>query len=191
MLQSQGFIILLYLVWYHIPISKLSLSPSLYLPLALLSLSPSSLSWIPSRNSLLSSFFPDIELVVLFTMLRCFNITKSGVAIMHKTGTREIQIYLNYKLFSTFVLLYSCETHMYTLNGFHFSYTKVFVFAEKRIGRPVFIFEFLLARWIAMLISKFHNVVLLFQAHRKTFIYQLIHFGTFSFFQRAYLYIRY
>ena len=53
---------------------------------------------------------------------------------------------------------------MYTLNGFHFSYTKVFVFAEKRIGRPVFIFEFLLARWIAMLISKLYNVVLLFQA---------------------------
>ena len=180
MLHSQGFIILLYLVGYHIPISKLSRSLSL------------SLSLIDSlMHSLLSSFFPDIELVVLFTMLRCFNITKSGVAIMHKTGTREIQIYLNYKLFSTFVLFYSCETHMYTLNGFHFSYTKVFVFVEKRIGRPVFIFEFLLARWIAMLISKFHNVVLLFQAHRKTFIYQLIHFGTFRFFQRAYLYIRY
>ena len=124
MLQSQGFIILLYLVWYHIPISKLSR------PLSSL------------MHSLLFSFFPDIELVVLFTMLRCFNITKSGVAIMHQTGTREIQIYLNYKLFSTFVLFYSCETHMYTLNGFHFSYTKVFVFAEKRIGRPVFTYHF-------------------------------------------------
>ena len=132
MLQSQGFIIPLYLVWYHIPISKLSLSPSLYLSIYIL-LSLSFISLMDSlTHSLLSSFFPDIELVVLFTMLRCFNITKSGVAIMHQTGTREIQIYLNYKLFSTFVLLYSCETHMYTLNGFHFSYTKVFMYLQKR-----------------------------------------------------------
>ena len=140
MLHSRGFIILLYPVRYHIPISKLSLSLSLSLSLLV-----SFISLIDSlMHSLLSSFFPDIELVVLFTMLRCFNITKSGVAIMHQTGTREIQIYLNYKLFSTFVLLYSCETHMYTLNGFHFSYTKVFVFAEKRIGRPVFTYHFYL-----------------------------------------------
>ena len=135
MLHSQGFIILLYLVWYHIPISKLYLSLSLSLSISL------SFIFNSLTHSLLSAFFPDIELLVLFTMLRCFNITKSGVAIMHQTGTREIQIYLNYKLFSTFVLLYSCETHMYTLNGFHFSYTKVFVFAEKRIGRPVFTYN--------------------------------------------------